>query len=164
MKTKEYNECVRLYSDRLYGYAIKQTRNDTEAKDVIQDVFEKLWRKIDRIPYEACPAILFRMVYNQIIDTHRYNKVRKTAVSNMDVQKYTVSSDRFEFKDLIDQAFLKLSDEYKSLVILKDLEGYSYKEIADIMTMSISQVKVYLFRARKQMQTELKSLELVKSN
>lgn len=68
----------------------------------------------------------------------------------------------FESQQVVDRAVSILPPIQKSVILLRDLEGYSYKEIADILNLSDSQVKVYLFRARKKIKKQLKGLfELV---
>jgi RNA polymerase sigma-70 factor (ECF subfamily) len=129
-----------------------------DAEDVVQDVFEKLWKKREKVDFDRCKSLLFKMTHNRIIDIYRYNKVRRN--ENHIVEKVEESIERnFELTEIIELAFKELSEEYKSLVMLRDYEGFSYDEIAEMLDMSLCKVKVYLFRARKQLQKTIKSLE-----
>ena len=77
-------------------------------------------------------------------------------------EKGTVTPNSFESNQVVDRAVSILPPIQKSIILLRDLEGYSYKEIGDMLQLSDSQVKVYLFRARKKIKNQLKGLiELV---
>lgn len=69
---------------------------------------------------------------------------------------------RFELQEIIDLAMEKLTETQKSILLLRDLEGYNYKEIGDMLELNESQVKVYLFRARKKIKDQLKDLSFLK--
>ena len=64
-------------------------------------------------------------------------------------------------KELIDKGLARLPEQQRSIILLRDLEGYNYKEIGEILDLSESQVKVYLFRARKKMKDMLKDLTVL---
>ena len=98
------------------------------------------------------------MAHNRIIDLHRYHKVRREKVINTNNQTER-HEEQLEAREILEKAFKQLKEEYKSLVLLRDYEGYSYEEIAEILDMSLSKVKVYLFRARKQLRSIIQTLE-----
>ena len=64
-----------------------------------------------------------------------------------------------EEKEIIDQAFEQLEDKQKKIIMLRDWDGYSYEEIADILEINLNQVKVNLFRARKKMKAAITSID-----
>ena len=72
------------------------------------------------------------------------------------------SKNRFELKEIIDMAMEKLTDLQKSIILLRDLEGYNYTEIGEMLDLNESQVKVYLFRARKKIKDQIKDLSILK--
>lgn len=72
------------------------------------------------------------------------------------------SKNRFELKEIIDLAMQKLPELQKSILLLRDLEGYNYKEIGEMLNLNESQVKVYLFRARKKVKDQIKDLSIIK--
>ena len=67
------------------------------------------------------------------------------------------NNERFELKELIDKSLDQLPELQKSIILLRDLEGYDYKEIGEILDLSESQVKVYLFRGRQKIKETLKN-------
>ena len=69
--------------------------------------------------------------------------------------------DNFDLKEVLEEALNTLPEKQKAVILLRDYEGYSYDEIAEITELSASQVKVYIFRARKALQAYIKRLDLV---
>lgn len=80
-----------------------------------------------------------------------------TVTSQSDVSH----AEQFETKEVIEKCLAILPPVQKSIILLRDLEGYNYKEIGEILTLSESQVKVYLFRARKKLKKHLKDLTVL---
>jgi RNA polymerase sigma-70 factor (ECF subfamily) len=71
------------------------------------------------------------------------------------------ADDNFDLKEVLEEALNTLPEKQKAVILLRDYEGYSYDEIAEITELSASQVKVYIFRARKALQAYIKRLDLV---
>ena len=161
MTRKEYNIAVKKYSGRLYGYALKYLKNTEDANDIVQDVFEKLWKNRKKIVTEKAKSWLFTCAHNALI-----NLIKKN--SRITYQANTVSSDTavchsrdFEMKEIIEKSLAKLPPLQKSIILLRDLEGYTYQEIGEILVLSEAQVKVYLFRARNKIKKQLKDLTIL---
>lgn len=158
MTTQQYNESVNEYTDGLFRYALKLAGNNLYAEDVVQTVFEKAWKKKSEIRFETCRGLYFRMAHNLVIDRHRKNKRHNSyleVVHNSNVDNASI----FESKDLIQKAFKNVREKYKSIILLRDYEGYSYDEISDILNLTLSQVKVNLFRARKELKVKIEELD-----
>ena len=149
MLEKDYNDCVRLYADGVYRFIIKNLRHEEDSKDVVQGSFEKLWINRDKVELATAKNFLFTIAYNLMIDHIRKNKriVLKSEFSNEErgtsIQKNS--------KRILEEALSTLSETQRSLIMLKDYEGYNYKEIGEITGLNESQVKVYLHRARLQL-------------
>lgn len=162
MKRREYNIVVQEHSANLYGYAIRFLRDKEDAKDTVQDVFEKLWIHRNKVEFEKAKSWMFTTAHNAMINFA--NRKGRTTLSN-EIAKYekgTVTPNSFESNQVVERAVSILPPIQKSVILLRDLEGYSYKEIGDILDLSDSQVKVYLFRARNKIKKQLKGLiELV---
>ncbi len=147
MTEGEYNNCVNQYADNVYRFILKNIKHEEDAKDIIQTTFEKLWKNRDIVDNAKSKSYLFTVAYNQMIDHIRKTKrVVLKDCFNAD-SKITYQPDSFK-KNIVDEALSKLTDLQKSLVMLKDYEGYSYEEIGQITNLNASQVKVYLHRAR----------------
>lgn len=162
MKRKEYNIVVKQHSNNLYGYAIKFLRNSEDAKDIVQDVFLKLWMNRANVEFPKAKSWMFTTAHNAMINFS--NKKGRTQFTDeiLNYEKASITPNSFESNQVVDRAVSILPPIQKSIILLRDLEGYSYKEIGDMLEISDAQVKVYLFRARKKIKKQLKGLiELV---
>ncbi|MEO6820298.1 MAG: RNA polymerase sigma factor [Ginsengibacter sp.] len=154
MTEKEYNQCVNLHADNVYRFIMKNLRHEEDSKDVVQSAFEKLWINREKVENERSKSFLFTVAYHQMIDLIRKNK-KVTLKDDFSNAKMYTREPEYQVKKILNEALYKLSETQRSLVLLKDYEGYSYEEIAVITALSISQVKVYLHRARIQLKSYL---------
>lgn len=158
MTVPEYNQCVESNSDNLYRFILKNIRNEEKAKDIVQDTFEKMWRKVSDISSEKCKSYLFTTGYRTMIDLIRREKKQ----GNFDEVKENKLAHDKQYSDLneiLHEALDRLPEDQKSVVLLRDYEGYSYKEISDITDLSEAQVKVYIYRARVALKKYLVKVE-----
>ena len=160
MTSKEYNICVQNLADRLFRFAIKNIRQEADARDIVQQSFEKLWVKHENVEFSKAKSYLFTTAYHTLVDLTRKNK-RVTVMENTPEEITRNHHDNFELKDSLNNALAQLSNIQKEVVLLRDYEGYSYKEIAQITELTEAQVKVYIFRARKNMHKILTQMEKV---
>lgn len=161
MTEKDYNQCVNLYADNVFRFIVKNLRHEEDARDVVQTAFEKLWRNRDSVEYDKCKSYLFTVAYNQMIDHIRKNKRISLQEEFAEETKIGVQNTSSHTKQVLMAALDRLNETQKSLVMLKDYEGYSYEEISQIMDLTESQVKVYLHRARLALRNYLVSRENV---
>ncbi|HLY72194.1 MAG TPA: RNA polymerase sigma factor [Puia sp.] len=154
MTDKEYNECVTNYADNVYRFIFKNLRHEDDAKDVVQTSFEKLWMNRAGIQSDKSKSYLFTVAYHQMIDHIRKSK-RIHLKEGFAEEIRMLDKPMNNIKKILENALLKLSDMQRSLVLLKDYEGYSYEEIGQITGLNESQVKVYLHRARLQLKNYL---------
>jgi RNA polymerase sigma-70 factor (ECF subfamily) len=160
MTEKEYNECVNLYADNVYRFIVKNLRHEEDARDVVQTAFEKLWRAREDVDTLKSKSYLFTVAYNSMIDHLR--KVKRVYLKEEFKEETRVYNKQINnTREILQQALSKLSETQRSLVMLKDYEGYSYEEIGKIMNLSESQVKVYLHRARLQLKDYIVKVENV---
>jgi RNA polymerase sigma factor (sigma-70 family) len=160
MTEKEYNECVSTYADNVYRFIVKNLRHEEDARDIVQTAFEKMWRNRAEVDALRSKSYLFTVAYHQMIDHIR--KVKRIHLKdefneNVKVQDKPGNN----LKKILEEALARLSETQRSLVLLKDYEGYSYAEIGQITGLNESQVKVYLHRARIQLKDFLVKLENV---
>lgn len=154
MTDKEYNHCVTTYADNVYRFIVKNLRHEEDARDVVQSAFEKMWRNRENVDTEKCKSYLFTVAYHQMIDHLRKSKkvqLKEEFNEDMKVTNRPVHN----AKKILEEALSRLSETQRSLVMLKDYEGYSYEEIGKITGLNESQVKVYLHRARVQLKNYL---------
>ncbi len=147
MTEREYNLCVDNYADNVFRFIVKNLRHEEDARDIVQSAFEKLWKHREEVDNNRCKSYLFTVAYNQMIDHLRKIKrvhLRDEFNETMRVVQQPINN----LKKNLQDALSRLNDTQRSLVLLKDYEGYSYEEIGRITGLNESQVKVYLHRAR----------------
>jgi RNA polymerase sigma factor (sigma-70 family) len=158
MTEREYNQCVDQYADGVYRFILKNMQVPEDAQDVVQSAFEKMWKNHQDVKIETAKAYLFTVAYNQMIDHIRKNK-RMTLVDEFSESSKISWSRQTNLKGELEKALQQLTPLQKSLILLKDYEGYSYDEIGKITSLNASQVKVYLHRARMQMKEYIGKIE-----
>lgn len=155
MKKHEYNVVIDELSAQLYRYAFHFLRNQEDAKDIIQDVFEKMWLNRKTIDLETVKPWLYRCTHNAMVNFIA-KKSRTSYMSNQELPNATTPFDSsFESMQIVDRMVSILPPTQKSIILLRDIEGYTYKDIGLILDLSASQVKVYLFRARMKIKKQL---------
>jgi len=160
MTVEEYNKSVDTYSDNIYRFILKNIRDSEKAEDIVQDTFEKLWRTVSDVNYQKVRSYLFTTAYHTMIDVLRREK-KKVDFENVDFRDYSHNEQYSDLHEILNEAIAKLPEIQRSVVLLRDYEGYSYKEIADIAQLSEEQVKVYIYRARVFLKNYIGSLETV---
>ena len=160
MNRKQYNTVVEKNADSLYRFILKSCNNTELSKDIIQDAFEKLWLKAENIDFKKAKSYLFTTAYHTMIDYFRKNS------RNADIE--TISEDKMahhefytDLQEILHSSIKLLPEKQRAVLLLRDYEGYSYEEIAEITKLSLSQVKVYIYRARVFLKNHIGSIETV---
>jgi RNA polymerase sigma-70 factor (ECF subfamily) len=160
MTVSEYNSAVDEFSDGLFRFALKNTNNYEGSKDIVQEAFTKLWEKRENVNSEKVKSYLFTTVYHMIIDFTNKAK-RKVELKEVKFQSSSNDSAYKGLSRILDEALSKLPEIQKSVILLRDYEGYSYEQIGEITGLSESQVKVYIYRARVTLKEFIVTLENV---
>jgi len=169
-----FDQLVTHYRGKVYAMIYNMIRNDADAWDLAQDVFVKAWKALPK--FEARSAFytwLYRITHNVTYDWMRKKKITAgtefddqvaldavpgSPTSPREVQQPDQSAAGGEIKTQIDAAIQELSGDHRQAILLKEVEGLSYQEIADVMECSIGTVMSRLFYARKKLQEKLKDL------
>jgi RNA polymerase sigma-70 factor (ECF subfamily) len=156
--SRKFLKWVDEYQDQAWTLARYLLKDSAEAEDACQDAFVKLWHNQDRIDPDKIRPWLMRVTRNQCLD--RLRRRRPT----QEWQEWQEPDDSHGPMQGLHQhelgAWLKhsingLTEPYRSLVVLRDVQQHSYEEVANVLQLSLSQVKVYLHRARKQLREQL---------
>ncbi len=147
MNTKEYNTCVDDHADGVYRFILKNMKDEEEARDVVQDSFEKMWRNVENIDGGKAKSYLFTTAYHTMIDRIRKRK-RMSDFTEVNEESLFHTGQYSDLKKVLDDAISLLPEIQKAVILLRDYEGYSYEEIGNITGLNESQVKVYIYRAR----------------
>jgi RNA polymerase sigma factor (sigma-70 family) len=160
MTVAEYNKSVDDFSDGIYHFILKSIQNVEASRDIVQDTYEKLWMKVSEVSSEKVRSYLFTTAYHTMIDLLRKEK----RMTQFEVGIHDIRSNENHYTglpELLEKAIQKLPVDQRSVIMLRDYEGYSYEEIASITGLSESQVKVYIFRGRMYLKKYLGNIEAV---
>ena len=161
MTLKEFNNCVDLYADSLYRFILKNVRDEEHARDIVQDSFEKMWIKAESVSFQKSKSYLFTTGYHTMIDLLR-RESKRTGFNEYDhLVDDHVYNEYNDVQQILNEALAKLSEIQRSVILLRDYEGYSYEEIGEITGLNESQVKVYIYRARMFLKNYIGKLENV---
>ncbi len=160
MTVSEYNLCVDKYADSIFRFILKNLGDSDRSQDIVQDTFTKLWLRYSEVNFLKAKSYLFTTAYHTMIDAIRRDKYtgELDEIKTLPEQSNSQYSD---LKEILDEAVKNLPEIQRSVLLLRDYEGYSYKEIEGITGMTESQVKVYIYRARKYMMNYIGSIEKV---
>jgi RNA polymerase sigma factor (sigma-70 family) len=147
MNAKEYNLLVENQADAIYRFILKCTKHSDDTQDIVQDAFEKIWMNKENINKEKAKSYLFSTAYHTMIDRIRKVK-RMTVLEDHHENMHYYSEEYTGTAELIENAVNQLPADQRSVVLLRDYEGYAYNEIGEITGLTESQVKVYIHRAR----------------
>jgi RNA polymerase sigma-70 factor (ECF subfamily) len=172
---KEYFETVAFeYMDSLYSTALRMSRNAQDAEDLVQDTYLRAYRFFDKFePGTNFKAWIFKILTNTFINRYR-KKTNTPQQIQFEKIEYGISEDLNEkeklewadlahpnysemFDDQIAGALRELPEDFRIVILLADVEGFSYKEIADIIDRPIGTVMSRLFRGRRLLQKHLES-------
>ncbi len=163
MSLEVFKTRVLPVKDKLYRFALRLVKSEPEAQDIVQEVLIKVWDKRDQMDQvENLEAWCMRVTRNLSLDKLKSKYSNKTSGLEQDLEvsqgeKVTPyrSTEMNDTMRNISKLISSLPEKQKQVIQLRDVEGFSYKEISDIMEIDMSQVKVNLFRARKTVRENL---------
>ena len=160
MTTAEYNKVVDLHADSAYRFVYKNIRDKERAHDIVQDSFEKMWLNVDKVDFSKSKSYLFTTAYRTMIDSLRRDKF-KSSFDTTDSLMHSHSEQYSDIGEILEKAIQLLPDDQRTSIMLRDYEGYSYKEIEEITGLNEAQVKVYIYRARVFLKNYIGQMEVL---
>lgn len=157
MTEKEYNSSVDDHAKALFRFIFKNLNVREDAENIVQDSFESLWINREKVEASKAKSWLFTTGYRKMIDGIRKNKKIVEMPENIKDKSSTIAQP--DLKSIVNNAMEKLPEIQKTVIMLRDYEGYDYAEIGKITNLNESQVKVYIFRARQTLKNYLVNLE-----
>ena len=166
MHQDDFTRTVLVLKNKMYRFALSIIGDPDEAKDIVQDVMLKLWETRDELKEKrSVEAWSMTLVRNRSLDLiKRMGRKMKTDIDDVSVKliapeklpdSYTIENETME---QIKQAVMRLPEKQRSVFQLRDVEGYAYLEICETLNMEMSQVKVYIFRARNAIKESLEKM------
>lgn len=148
------------HADGIYRFAVKHLRDTDMAKDVVQESFARLWQKLEEVDGTKAKSYLFTTAHHFLVDVVRKGS-RSTRMEERHEELEWSDQAQPDLKEILDAALATLNEVQRSVVLLRDLEGYSYEEIAELTRLNITQVKVYIYRGRTALKEYIGKLENV---
>lgn len=160
LTTDEYNQCVDDHADGVYRFILHNIRDKEQAQDIVQDAFEKMWINVANIQATKSKSYLFTTAYHTMLDKIRRSK-KQGNWDEVSEAAYSHHSSYSGLKEVLKTALSRLPEIQRTVVLLRDYEGYSYDEIGEITGLNESQVKVYIYRARLTLKEYIGQIENV---
>jgi RNA polymerase sigma factor (sigma-70 family) len=162
MNFETFQNQVLPAKNKLFRFALRMTGSEEEAKDVVQEVFIRLWNGRDKlIEIQNMEAWCMRITKNLSLDRLRSinRKPSRPLEEGFDIRNEALTphetTELHESMNRVNQLMAALPDKQRQVMHLRDVEGYSYNEICDILELDMNQVKVNLFRARNAVREKL---------
>ena len=160
MTVKEYNRSVEEYADPVYRFIRANLKDEDRANDIVQDSYEKLWRHVAEIDYSVVKSWLFSTAYHTMIDIIRKEKKMTTLEESFE-ESLIYESQYSDLNEILHTAIKRLPDQQKTSILLRDYEGYSYKEIGEITGQTEAQVKINIYRGRLALKSFIGKIETI---
>lgn len=160
MTVKEYNKSVEEFANPVYRFIRGNLKDDERSNDIVQDSYEKLWRNITEIEYCVVKSWLFTTSYHLMIDIIRKEK-RIESLELIHEKEMIYESQYSDLNEILHKAMDHLPEHQKTSVMLRDYEGYSYKEIGEITGLNEAQVKINIYRGRVALKNFIGKIETV---
>ncbi|MEM1321055.1 MAG: sigma-70 family RNA polymerase sigma factor [Bacteroidota bacterium] len=165
MSLKDFTQLVLPYKNKLYRFALRIVGNGAEAEDVVQEVMIKMWKNREEWnQYQNVEAWCMRLTKNLSIDKLR-SKHRRTDHLTEDYGFRAPTASPYRQTELNDTVarvkamMAQLPEKQRMVMQLRDIDGMTYQEIAEHLSITLDQVKVNLFRARKKIKAQLLNRE-----
>lgn len=160
MTVAEYNISVDEFADRLFRFVIKSVKDEDMANDIVQETYARLWEKVSTVNFGKVRSYLFTAAYHLVLNTFRSSK-RIERMNEVNVNNYSHNEQYSDIKEVLNQALDQLPEVQKTVILLRDYEGYSYQEISELTDLSESQVKVYIYRGRMALKDKIGSIDVL---
>ena len=160
MTVKDYNRSVEAYADSVYRFILGNIKDEDRSNDIVQESYEKLWRSVAEIEYGVVKSWLFTTAYHTMIDMLRKEK-RMLRFEPAHEREMIYESGYTDLNEILNEALNRLPEQQRISVMLRDYEGYSYKEIGDITGLSEAQVKINIYRGRIALKNFIGKIETV---
>ena len=148
MSEQEYTQTVQQCREALYRFAVRYTADGDGAWDTVQDAFVALWTHRSEVEAEKAKGWMIRVMYRQLVDQHRREQRFRNIAPELVGEEWYSQHDNFELHDAMQKALNQLPEQHRAILLMKDLEGYQYQEIAQLTGLDVPQVTGILYRAR----------------
>ena len=136
-------------------FAMRCCNSRPNCEDAVQEALASLWSHHSEVPQSKGKSYLLSAAYRSLMMTLRHDKVVQRHAEQTETETVQMPDERFDLREAIERSLQTLPEVQRAILQLRDVEGYSYTEIGETLSLSDSQVQVYLFRARVNMRKQL---------
>ena len=158
MTAKEYTQSAPLWADDAMRFAMRVCGSRADSEDAVQESLLSLWRHRGEVAEESGRGYLLGATYRQLMMLFRRRATQREHADELRADGVQHADVSFDLRDAISRSLRSLSPQQRAVLQLRDVDGYSYREIGKTLDISVDQVQVYLFRARVAMRKQLKSM------
>ncbi|MBI4720189.1 MAG: sigma-70 family RNA polymerase sigma factor [Chitinivibrionia bacterium] len=163
-----FRKLAEKYGDRIYTFAYYSLRSREEAEDVTQEVLVRLWQHVEEIDPGKLAAWVMSVTRNAVIDAARRRQTKSAVIAegvSVDaVEAVAISSNpgadhalhAAELRNALERALAAIDEPHRSIIVMREIQGMSYADIAHTLDMPLASVKVYLHRSRKKLREMLR--------
>ncbi|MFQ6113769.1 MAG: RNA polymerase sigma factor [bacterium] len=166
---QKFKKLVEQYRHKIYTFAYYCLGNREEAEDVTQEVLLRLWKHWQQIDPDLVLAWLIRVTKNVCLDVIRKRRTYRTLIQadkdGIEVAKATsdeldpeIAAEVSDFQRHLEQALRSLSEPYRTVVILREIQDMKYEQISEALDLPLNTVKVYIHRGRRLLRTKMKEV------
>jgi RNA polymerase sigma-70 factor (ECF subfamily) len=163
MDTQTFKNKILSLSDRIFPMVARMLGSNTEAEDAVQEIMIKLWTRRKEVgKHPNIPGFVFLTARNFCLDQLKKRNIdlSDSSLSNTVIESET-GQEQLEWKELkklVDGILVLLPDQQRDIMLMRDIDGLEYSEIASVMQLKVEHVRVLLSRARKKVGNELKKI------
>ena len=163
----DFRSLAEEYGARVYTFALYTLRRREDAEDVTQEVLARLWQNREAVTSEGMTAWVMRVTRNLVIDVARRRRARAAVMAEgADAQiaaEFVASrhradedAERGELRGALERAVAGLEEPYRSIVVMREIQGLAYEEVAESLELPLGTVKAYLHRARRRLRDSVR--------
>lgn len=160
MTAEEYSEAVKLWRSDVLHFALRCGGSRSDSEDAVQEALASLWSHRGEIGVERGKRYLMGAAYRRLMHTFRHRRVEQAHADAEQrlAQPLTQPDESFDLREAVERSLKSLPEVQRAILQLRDVEGYSYREIGETLGIDDDRVQVYLFRARVAMRKQLIAL------
>lgn len=162
MTNAVFERVAREHKDRVFGHAVWMLRDREDAGDVAQEALMRLWQHRETVPVEAAKTWLLKTTHRLCVDRHRRRRTRREVPERYDAVPPSDPTPDPERRalggsvgDALERALALLDDRDRAIVLLREVEGLAYEEIAETFGIPLGTLKAKLHRSREKLRDAL---------
>lgn len=156
---EHYNNLFRELSEKIYSYVYYRVGNEELAKDIVQEVFIKLWQNCEKVTYNKAKYYLLRLAKNKTIDIYRTKKIKieydtsKHQKTEKETPQYKMEYTQYEQQ--LNEALAKMPEKHRITFLMNRIDGIKYQDISETLGVSVKTVEYRMQKALRFLRKEL---------